>query len=177
MADISAVFGILISLGIGFPGLLTTLWLLFPATVERAHFRLEQTPWQCFWLGGVLTAIIVIPTVILLALPFGPAKFIGWTLIALALVLSCIGFAGIAAKMAERLARSTTQSSPAGAFVRGALALELALAFPVFGWFFILPLTIVTALGATGFTLLHWMPKSTTSPTEASTVQSLISNI
>ena len=159
MADISAVFGILISLGIGFPGLLTALWLLFPATIERAHLRLERTPWQCFWLGGVMTAVVVVPTVILLALPFGPAKFMGWTLITLILALACIGFAGIAAKMAERLTQTSATTSPVAAFVRGAVALELALAFPVFGWALILPLAIVTALGATGFALLHWMPK------------------
>ena len=159
MADISAVFGILISLGIGFPGLLAALWLLFPATIERTRLRLERTPWQCFWLGGVITALAVVPIVVLLALPFGPAKFIGWALIALLMALSCIGFAGIAAKMGERLAHTSTNASSAAAFVRGALALELALAFPIFGWAFILPLGIVTALGAAGFALLHWMPK------------------
>lgn len=159
MADISAVFGILILLGIGFPGLLAALWLLFPATIERSRLRLERTPWQCFWLGGVMTALAVVPIVVLLALPFSPAQFFGWTLIAAVLALSCIGFAGIAAKMAERLAQHSTHTSPAAAFVRGALALELALFFPIFGWVFILPLAIVTALGATGFALLHWMPK------------------
>ncbi len=158
MADISAVFGILISLGIGFPGLLAALWLLFPATIERSRLRLERTPWQCFWLGGVMTALVVVPIVVLMALPFSPAQFLGWTLIVAVLALSCIGFAGIAAKMAEKLAQNATMS-PAAAFVRGALALELAIAFPIFGWVFLLPLAIVTALGATGFALLHWMPK------------------
>lgn len=164
MADISALFGILISLGIGFPGLLVALWLLFPATIERAQLRLERTPWQCFWLGGVGTALAVVPIVILLTLPLGPAQFLGWTLIACILAVACIGFAGIAAKMGERLTRVSTNSSPAAAFVRGALALELAVAFPVFGWFFLLPLAIVTALGATGFALLHWMPKRVSVP-------------
>jgi hypothetical protein len=165
MADISALFGILISLGIGFPGMLTALWLLFPATIERARLRLEHTPWRCFWLGGVMTAIAVIPIVVLLALPFGPAKFLGWTLITFVLALACIGFAGIAAKMGAQLATNSSGSSPARAFVRGAVALELALAFPVFGWVFILPLGIVTALGATGFALLHWMPKKAVAST------------
>lgn len=176
MADISAVFGILISLGIGFPGLLTSLWLLFPATVERSRLRLERTPWQCFWLGGVMTALLVVPIVVLMALPFSPAQFLGWTLIAALLALSCIGFAGIAAKMGERLAQNAT-ISPAAAFVRGALALELAVAFPVFGWVFLLLLAIVTALGATGFALLHWMPKRLSTPVETPAVQSLISNL
>ena len=158
MADISAVFGILVSLGIGFPGLLASLWLLFPATIERARMRLERTPWQCFWLGGIMTAFTVIPIAILMALPFSPAQFLGWALIAATLTLSCIGFAGIAAKMGERLTQNAN-INPAAAFVRGALALELAIAFPIFGWLFLLPLAIVTALGATGFALLHWMPK------------------
>src|SRR5688500_4595018 len=155
MADIAAVFGILISLGIAFPGMLAAFWLLFPATVERARLRLERTPWRCFWLGGVIMALTVIPVVILLALPLGPAKFLGWTIIVLVVSLSSIGFAGLAATMGERLASRSANSSAAAAFVRGAVALELAMIFPAFGWFVILPLAVVVALGATGFALLH----------------------
>src|SRR4051812_15426133 len=136
MADISAVFGILFLIGIAFPGMLSTLWLLFPATVERARLRLERTPWQCFWLGGVITALVIVPVVILLALPFGPAKFIGWSIVTIVLALSNIGSAGMAAKMGQRLGDQSAHSSPVGAFVRGALALELAIIFPVFGWAF-----------------------------------------
>jgi hypothetical protein len=43
--------------------------------------------------------------------------------------------------------------------VRGAVALELAAVFPLAGWFVVLPLAIVTSLGATVFALLHWMPR------------------
>jgi len=50
--------------------------------------------------------------------------------------------------------------TPAGAFVRGAIALELAAVFPFIGWFLLIPLTIVTSLGATAFALLHWMPRA-----------------
>jgi hypothetical protein len=169
MADIAAVFGILISLGIAFPGMLAAFWLLFPATVERARLRLERTPWQCFWLGGVILALTVIPVVVLLALPFGPAKFLGWSLIVVIVSLSSIGFAGIAAKMGERLAGRSAGSSAAAAFVRGAVALELAMVFPAFGWFMIMPLAIVVALGATGFALLHWVPKKAAIPAPETT--------
>jgi hypothetical protein len=170
MADISAVFGILFLLGIAFPGMLSTLWLLFPATIERARLRLERTPWQCFWLGGVITALVIIPVVVLLALPFGPAKFIGWTIVTIVLALSNIGAAGLAAKMGERLATHSGNSNTAGAFVRGALALELAMVFPVFGWAFVLPLAIVLSLGATGFALLHWVPKKAAIPSSEAIV-------
>jgi hypothetical protein len=159
MADISAIFGSLLIFGIAFPGLLTAWWLLFPATVERARTRLDQTPWRCFGFGGILTAAVIIPTVILLILPFGPAKFFGWTLIVLTLAISSLGAAGIAAKMSARLGEKSS-AGPAAAFVRGAIALELAVFFPVLGWFLVFPLTIVTALGATGFALLRWVPKA-----------------
>lgn len=160
MADISAIFGSLLIFGIAFPGLLTAWWLLFPATVERAQTRLDQTPWQCFWFGGILTAAAVIPIVILLILPFGPAQFLGWALMVIVLAVSSLGSAGIAAKMGNRLVE-TSHASPAAAFVHGAIALELAVFFPLLGWLLVFPLTIVTALGATGFALLRWVPKTT----------------
>ena len=159
MADISAIFGSLLIFGIAFPGLLTAWWLLFPATVERACTRLEHSPWQCFWFGGIITAAVVIPTVILLVLPFGPAKFLAWTLIVIVLTISSLGSAGIAAKMGQRLAEKSALS-PAAAFLQGAIALELAVFFPLLGWLLVFPLTIVTALGATGFALLRWTPKA-----------------
>jgi len=158
MANISAFFGILLLLGLAFPGLLTAWWLLFPATVERARLRIERTPWRCFWLGGVMTAILLIPIVTLLALPFGPAKFAGFVMISISLTIASLGAAGIAAKMGERLTSRSSNLSSVGAFVHGAIALELAAIFPVLGWFIFIPLTIVTALGATVFALLHWVP-------------------
>jgi hypothetical protein len=163
MADVSAIFGVLLIFGVAFPGMLIAWWLLFPATVERARLRLESTPWQSFWFGGVLTALFIIPTVILLALPFGPAKFLGWATIAVVLVLSSLGSAGIAAKMGERIVQKST-ASPFSAFLRGAIALELAIFFPVLGWFIVMPLTIVTSIGSTGFALLHWSPRVIQAP-------------
>lgn len=159
MADVSAIFGSLLIFGIAFPGLLSAWWLLFPVTVECAQIRLEQTPWQCFWFGGILTAAVIVPIVILLILPFGPAQFLGWILILLVLSISSLGSAGIAAKMGQHLVEKSALS-PAAAFVRGAIALELAVFFPLIGWLLVFPLTIVIALGATGFAVLRWSPKA-----------------
>ncbi len=41
MADVYAIFGTLLALGIAFPGMLTAWWLLFPRTVEGAQQRLS----------------------------------------------------------------------------------------------------------------------------------------
>jgi hypothetical protein len=158
MADISAVFGILLTLGIVFPGLLTAWRLLFPATVERAQLRLEVTPWRCFWLGGVLVALLVVPIIVLLAVPIGPVKLAGWVLIAISLAFASLGAAGLAGRMAAQMQRASPDLSALAAFVRAAIALELAAAFPVIGWFVAIPLLTVTTLGATVFALLHSVP-------------------
>jgi hypothetical protein len=159
MADISAAFGILLFLGLAFPGLLTANYLLFPATVERARLRLDRTPWKCFFVGGLLTAVLAIPTVILFVVPNGAVQFAGWALVAVALTFATLGATGLASKMGERLgARSGNTLSPIASFVRGALALELAAAFPVIGWFIFIPLAVVTSLGASAFAVLRWVP-------------------
>ncbi len=157
MSDVTAIFGILLSLGIVFPGFLTAWWLLFPAAVERARVRLEQTPWQCFWLGGVVTALIVIPTTLLIALPIGPAQLLGWVGVAASLSVASLGASGLAAVMARRL-QSESRLSPAAAFVRAAVVLELAAALPFVGWVVVVPVAIVVSLGATVFALLRWQP-------------------
>lgn len=158
MADISAIFFILLILGVAFPAMLTAWWLLFPTVVSRAQARVDKTPWGTFGMGFVLLIVIAIPIVVLFALPFGPAKFAGWILLAAALAVSSIGSAGIAAHLGARLARQSSLS-PLSAFVRGTVILELAAFFPVLGWFFIWPLLIIMAFGASGFAFLNWMPR------------------
>ena len=156
MADISAIFFILLIIGIAFPAMLTAWWLLFPTVVSRAQSRVDKTPWGTFGMGLVILIAVTIPIVILLALPFGPAKFAGWILLAAALAVSSIGSAGIAAHLGARLTRQSNFSALSG-FVRGSVLLELAAFFPVLGWFFIWPLTIIMAFGATVFAFLNWM--------------------
>jgi hypothetical protein len=158
MADISAIFFILLIIGVAFPAMLTTWWLLFPTLVSRAQARVEKTPWGTFWLGLVLVVAVTIPIIILFALPFGPAKLMGWVLLAASLALSSIGSAGIAAHLGARLIHQSTLSALSG-FVRGSVILELAAFFPVIGWLFIWPLLLIMAFGATGFALLNWQPR------------------
>jgi hypothetical protein len=159
MSDVSAIFGILITLGIAFPGMLTAWWLLFPSTIERARQRLEATPWSCWWFGLASFFVVTIPAMVLISLPFGPAKFIGWTIAALVLGSSGIGAAGLVAIMGKEVNRNSSSVSAIGAFVRGAVALELAAVFPLIGWFLVIPLATIISLGATGFALVRWMPR------------------
>lgn len=161
MADISAIFFILLILGTAFPAMLTACWLLFPALTTRAQARVDKTPARTFWMGLIILIVVTIPIVILLALPFGLAKLIGWILLAAALSFSSIGSAGIAAHLADRLAQHSSVTA-LGGFLRGAVLLELAAFFPVIGWLFVWPLLLITAFGAAGFALLNWLPRAKT---------------
>lgn len=161
MADISAIFFILLILGVAFPAMLTAWWLLFPSVVTRAQTRVEKTPWGTFGMGLVVLTAVVIPIIILFALPFGPAKFTGWILLAASLTVSSVGSAGIAAHIGKRLMNQSGLSALSG-FIRGSVILELAAFFPILGWFFIWPLMLILAFGATGFALLNWMPREKT---------------
>jgi hypothetical protein len=49
--------------------------------------------------------------------------------------------------------------TPAGAFVRGAVALELAAVFPIVGWFLVIPAVLLAGFGAGLFGLLRWLPR------------------
>jgi len=164
MADITAIFGILIFLGISYPGLLFAWKLLLPKIVERGQVRLEATPWSCFWLGSGVAVVSAVSITILFALPFGPAELIGFSLLVLVLAFSTLGAAGLAGWMGDEILRRMDGNiSTTGAFLRGAIAIELAAAFPLIGWFIFIPLSSITVLGASTFALLRWLPNKRTS--------------
>lgn len=149
MADVYAIFGTLLALGIAFPGMLTAWWLLFPAVVSRASQRLAERPGRSVGLGLLSALALGIPITILLALPFGPAKFLGGVLLLGALAFASLGAAGMAEAMAGVLQEKLdVETSSLGAFLRSAVALELAAAFPALGWFLFLPVALVASLGA-----------------------------
>ncbi len=160
MSDIIAIFGILFITSLAFPGMLAAWWLLFPKLVERARLRVEHTPWKTFAMGLAGLFLAALPIFILLSLEIGPAQFLGWAGIFGLLAFATLGAAGIAAQMGAQIAaRAGNEISPAKAFVLGAVAFELAAAFPVLGWLIVAPLWIVTSLGAALFALLRWTPR------------------
>ncbi|MCI0554750.1 MAG: hypothetical protein L0287_27705, partial [Anaerolineae bacterium] len=74
MADISAIFFILLIISIAFPCMLAVGWLLFPSMITRAQTRVEKTLARTFWLGLIILIVVTIPIFVLMAMPFGPAK-------------------------------------------------------------------------------------------------------
>ena len=165
MADVYAVFGTLLARGIIFPGMLFAWSLIFPGTVGRASLRIENTPWRSLGLGVALAVPIGLTVAALLSMALGPANFLGGALLVGSLSLASLGASGMAGMMGQRLRpRSSETASEAARFLRGAIALELAAAFPVIGWFLAIPLIILCSLGAAAFAVLGWMPQPMAAP-------------
>src|SRR4030067_1063797 len=81
--------------------------------------------------------------------PLALFKFLGLLLTVLALGLASLGAAGVAALLGNRLSeRAGGGHSPFTGFLRGALALELAAAFPFIGWLLTIPVVTLVSLGA-----------------------------
>jgi hypothetical protein len=159
MGDVFAIFGGMLAVGIALPGLLLAWSLLFPATVERSRGRLEAAPWRCFWIGLAGLLASGLPLLILFNIPAGPVQFVGWVGLFVLLALASVGASGLAALMGERLRSVGLNVSAPGALLRGAIALELAAVFPLVGWFVVIPIATICALGAALLVLLRRRPR------------------
>jgi hypothetical protein len=148
MADVYAVFGTLLALGIAFPGMLVAYWLLFPHQVEKASHQLTEKPGRTFVLGLGSALVLSVPITIFFVagLPF--TSFLGALSIVTVLAIATIGAAGMALKMGRRLAEKTNPDKPIRSFLGGAVALELAAAFPFVGWLLVIPVVLILSLGA-----------------------------
>ena len=155
MSDVYLGFGLALALALVFPGLIITWWLLFPGLTGRAEERLVHNPILTFATGSFLTLTVTIIVIILVNVPLPGANFLAAALVVVALAFAAVGAAGLTGKMAARLRqRAAPGLSEAASFLRAVVALELAAAFPIVGWFLFVPLCIVICLGAACLALI-----------------------
>jgi hypothetical protein len=148
MADMYAIFGSLILIGLSYPALLTIWWLLFPERVENARLKISETPKKSFWIGVLASVLSAIPALILFNLPSQLTQVLGWFWLVLVLGAASLGAAGLVAEIGMRLNwKSDGQFQSPGAFIRGAGMLVLASAFPIIGWLLVIPFGTLIALG------------------------------
>jgi|GEM_PF-7018927 len=138
------------------PGLLVTINLLLERLTDRTYTRLRWTPVQAFLVG--------LPAALVLTVWIGGASNAGATVIAVAgaavgLSLLAVGLAALARLLGERMADWTGSDASFKNLVRGAVVLSLAVIFPIAGWFVFLPLVGITAIGASLFGLVGWLPR------------------
>lgn len=166
LGDVTTIFMTLTAMGIAFPGLVLACALLLPGTVERGSARARQTPGRTFALGLLWLVPNALVIAALMALP-SVSQFLGFALLFANAALAVVGAAGIALLMGERLRQSGITATSPGALVRGAVALELAVVFPIIGWFIVFPLVLVLSLGAALWALVRRGPRPTAAPERA----------
>jgi hypothetical protein len=148
MADMYAIFGSLILIGLSYPALLTGWWLLFPERVERARLEISETPKKSFWIGLLAAFISSLPALLLFNLPSQFTQLLGWIWVVAVLGTASLGATGLAAEIGLRLNwKNDGQFQSLGAFIRGAVIIELASVFPVIGWLLVIPIGTLISLG------------------------------
>jgi hypothetical protein len=148
MADVLTVTLVILGVLITLPASWLLLRALFPAAVERSRARIEAHPLTCFAVGLVPAALLFVGGVALLQAAPGGVKALGLLLLLGGFLLAGTGFAAFSLLVGGRLPGREDEGRPWRPLVRGAVCLELSFLFPVLGWFGLLPLLGVTALGA-----------------------------
>jgi hypothetical protein len=105
---------------------------------------------------------------ILFNLPSQFTQVLGWIWVVVVLAAASLGAAGLAAEIGLRMNwKNDGQFQSLGAFLRGAVLIELASAFPVIGWLLIIPIGTLTSLGGTVRTIFKKKEKPANEEKEA----------
>ena len=170
MRDVYSIFGTLLALGIAFPGWLFAWWLIFPQRVERAESQLTDHTGRCLRVGLLATVPTILAVLVLInvAVPFAQVLAVAIALSALA--FAALGAAGLTLRMARQLQRRSAELSESAAYLRAAIALELAAAFPFIGWLLVIPFTILYAFGAAILATLPQRQPATAATAEPLTI-------
>ncbi|MEN8785139.1 MAG: hypothetical protein ABF379_12315 [Akkermansiaceae bacterium] len=121
---------------------------LAPGLVERSCERFGSSPWKSFLIG---TAIGVPGIGIGLAIANGgppTIKVFGILVVLLVFLLGLYGSAGLCLKIGKGLVNPLDEAQPWLRVKRGGIVLGLTIIFPVLGWFFVFPVSILSGIGA-----------------------------
>lgn len=121
---------------------------LAPELVEHSCERFGNSPWKSFLIG----AAIGVPGMgIGLAIANGgpPAiKVFGILIVLLVFLLGLCGSSGLCLRIGKGLVNPLDEAQPWLRVKRGGIVLGLMIIFPVLGWFFVLPVAILSGIGA-----------------------------
>ena len=122
--------------------------LLFPELCERSANRLINAPGASFGVGVLITLVGVVFAIVLLNVHNPIARFLGADVASFLLSLSIIGCAGLGTIAGRRIQSHDERISGYAAYVRGSAFVIVACMSPLVGWFFILPIALITSVGA-----------------------------
>jgi hypothetical protein len=128
--------------------LLVGIALVFRESAASARGRLEARPGHALAVGALVGLVAGGLGTVFANLPNGLVKLIGWALLLGLTALAALGGGGMALLVGARIQDASPRLSPFGALGRGAGLLIAAGLVPLLGWFLVVPLSLLAALGA-----------------------------
>ena len=149
---------------VGMMMVFVSFWLaaeaLFPEMVVRARAQYNR-PVRTTLIGLAL----ILPFLLVITVCFkvqNPAfQLLGVTCIAVPVVLGLLGSSGLSQRIGIGLPSVVDECQPWRRVLRGGIVLVFTFLLPFVGWFFLLPLTLVSGLGAA---VLSWSPRNKAVP-------------
>ncbi len=160
MADVLTYFLLIVGIMMVFVSFWLAAEALFPGMVARAREQYNR-PGRITLIGlGLMLPFLVV--VILCFKVKNPVfQLLGITCIAVPVVLGLLGSSGLSQRVGIGLPSLVDERQPWRRVLRGGIVLVLTFLLPFVGWFFLLPLTLISGLGAA---VLAWSPRGKAAP-------------
>ena len=158
MADVLKIFLLIVG------AMLTTVsyWLLFqalfPQGVRCAQHALAARPLRTTLAGLLIGGPLLALSLILLNAGGPPGQLLGGGLAVTLVLTSLFGATGLARQTGEGLPMPVDATQPWRPVARGGLILVVCCVLPVAGWFFLLPVILVSGFG--GGIIALWRGRS-----------------
>ena len=138
----------------------------FPAAVDRCRQSYQTRPILSIALGAGVGIPGTALGVIFLNLGNPLGQFMGFSTLFLLISLAILGSAGLASLIGHRLNSPQDAHQPWKRVYRGGIVLAITFVFPLVGWFLVLPVTLLSGLGA-ALISLKGRKKQTVMPADA----------
>lgn len=147
IGDVLAAVAALLTLGASWGAAILLAALAFPARAARAQTRLTEHPWACLGRGVLVLMACGLPALLLTQAP-GPVRLLLLFPLGLLAAGAVVGSAAAVRLLAGRIETVGSPLTPFAALTRATFLFVSAGFLPVFGWFLVLPATLLLALGA-----------------------------
>ncbi len=148
LGDVWAITAIIVGFSVCAWSLLLCLALIFQRRTQFSKELIETKPGKMVFTGLVLSLVLGTGGVVLLNMPNGVVKLVGWMILLGLMALSFTGTAGLVALAGERVQMLDRGLSGYGSLSRGALFVVLPAVMPILGWFLYLPIVFCLGVGA-----------------------------
>lgn len=168
VADILMWFLLIVGLLLVFISYWLASVALFPRLVERARDA-YATPVRALVLGVLCAAPLIALGILIGARPNPALKVIGLTIGAVPVLLGLVGSAGLSLRIGAGMASPVDDAQPWRRVLRGGIVLALGFLLPFLGWFGVLPLTLLSGVGAAVLSL--WRGRKAAHPPAVSAME------